>query len=126
MPLAKGSKNITIRVGLMPRLINKHQEEIRSKPHKTDRKLIGFVNDLLSDVLDKDEFLKHFAPYLSIIDIVDNILYIKDSKIKHSIEIYLKNGSLYCDYDKNFSCRHIHYAFAIPEIARLDLKRMSK
>jgi len=126
MPLAKGSKNITIRVGLMPRLMKKHLEDLQKKPSKTDPKLIGFVNDLLSDVIDKDEFLKCYAPFLSVIDIIDNIIYLKDAKLKHSIEIYLKNNQLFCEYDKGFNCKHIHYAFAIPEIARLDLKRISK
>ena len=126
MPLAKGSKNITIRVGLMPRLIHKHQEELKTKPNKTDPKLIGWVNDLLEDVIEKDEFLKLYAPFLTVIDIIDNIIYLRDAKLKRSVEVYLKHQQLYCEYDKNFNCKHIHYAFAIPEIAKLNLNHISK
>lgn len=110
----------------MPRLLRKHTEDLHRKPSKTDPKLIGYVNDLLSDVLDKDEFLKMYAPYLSVIDIIDNVIYLRDAKLKHSVEIYLKDQQLYCEYDKALDCKHIHYAFAIPEIARLDLNHFAK
>ena len=121
MPLAKGSKNITLRVGLTPRLQKKHREELRKRPNKTDKTLIGYTNDLLSDVLDKDDFLKMYAPYISVIEVVDNVLYLKDSKLDRTVEIYCKDNKLYCNTDKKFDCKHIHYAFAIPEIARLKL-----
>jgi hypothetical protein len=127
MPLAKGSKNITIRVGLMPRLLKKHQEALEKRPTNTDKKLIGFVNDLLTDVIDKDDFLRVYAPAISYINVYDNVLYLKDNKIKNKeIRIFLQKEELWCDHDRSSCCEHIRYAFAIPEIAKLNLKRTSR
>jgi hypothetical protein len=70
--------------------------------------------------------LKIYAPSLSIIGYDDNVLYIKDSKKDKGkfAEITLKNDKLYCNLDSEDEyCIHIRFAFAIPEVARLNLKK---
>jgi hypothetical protein len=52
MPLAKGSKNVTIRVGLMQRLEKNHKEDLQIRP-STEKTLIGYVNELIEEVLKK-------------------------------------------------------------------------
>lgn len=81
---------------------------------------------MLSDVLDKDDFLKMYAPYISVIEVVENILYLKGTKIDKTVKIYLKDNKLNCSVDSTFDCNHIHYAFAIQEIAPLKLNPVMK
>ena len=119
MTLAKGSKNITIRVGLLPRLQKKHREELQIRPSVTEKTLIGFVNELLSKVLDKEDFLTHYLPHISVIGMVDNILYLEDSKLNDTVQIFLKNGKLFCKIDESLSCAHVHYAMATTEVSSL-------
>lgn len=118
MPLAKGSKNITIRVGLMKRLENKHKDDLRTR-QSTDKTLIGYVNKIIEGVIEKDEFLKFYFPSISVIGILENKLYLRDKELGRSIGVYPINGKLYCDTDDTFECKHIHYIFALPEIAYL-------
>jgi hypothetical protein len=46
-------------------------------------------------------------------------LYIKDHKKNQIAEITLKNNQLYCSLDEKTDCVHVHYALALPELARL-------
>lgn len=120
MPLAKGSKNGTIRVGLLPKLEKKHKEQLLIRP-TTEKTLIGYVNELIASVLKKDEFLKIYFPGISAIGILDNKLYLRDKELDKSICVFPRNGKLYCDTDHTFECKHINYIFALPEIAYLKL-----
>jgi hypothetical protein len=113
-----------MRVSLVPRLEKRHSEELKKRPTQTKEDLGAFVNDLLTDVLDKDDFLRIYAPAISYNNVYDNILYLKDSRIKNKeIEVYLNKGELWCDHDKSSCCEHIRYAFAIPEVAKLNLRK---
>lgn len=125
MPTSPRSRTISLRVDLTEKLKNKHNQELKVKPTKTKEDFGGYVNDILSSVLEKDEFLKIYAPSISVIDIVGDVLYLKETKNGQpkTIEVYLKDSELYCESDNSFDCRHVKYAFAIPEVAKLNLKR---
>lgn len=123
MPRSDRSMIVTLRVGVTERITQKHAKELKNRPVDTNKDTGGYVNDLLEYILDKDEFLKVYAPSISLIGIQDNVIFLKDNNLKNNIiEIYLKDRELYCQYDKKQDCKHIKYAFAIPEIAKLNLK----
>lgn len=125
MPASPRSRTISLRVDLTEKLKNKHTQELRVKPTKTKEDFGGYVNDILSSVLEKDEFLKIYAPSISVIDIVGDVLYLRENKNGKSItvEIYLKNNELFCSKDGENNCIHVRYAFAIPEVAKMNLKK---
>jgi len=125
MPASPRSRTISLRVDLTEKLKNKHDKDLKIKPTKTKEDFGGYVNDLLSSVLEKDEFLKIYAPSINVIDIVDDVLYLRETKNgkPKTIEVYLKDTELYCVFDDSFDCRHVKYAFAIPEVAKLNLKK---
>src|SRR5690242_7032195 len=113
MPLAKGAQNITIRAEVFAKLKQKLVEKQQRNALDENKKIGSFVNDLLVDVLEKDEFLSVMMPYYSPIGIHDNVLFIRDEKNKKVAEIYLKDHMLYCDLDQTQDCEHIHFAYAI-------------
>lgn len=121
MPLAKGAQNVTIRAEVFAKIKQKFQEKQQRNALDENKKIGSFVNDLLVDVLEKDEFLSIMMPYYSPIGIHDNILFIRDERNKKVAEIYLKDHLLYCDLDKTQDCEHIHFAYAIPEVAKLNI-----
>lgn len=121
MPLAKGAQNITIRAEVFARLKQKLIEKQQRNALDENKKIGSFVNDLLIDVLEKDKFLSVMMPYYSPIGIHDNTLFIKDERNKKVAEIYLKDHTLYCDLDQTQDCEHIHFAYAIPEVAKLNI-----
>jgi hypothetical protein len=76
---------------------------------------------LLHDILEKDEFLRHYAPFLSEEGCSRETLYIKDFKEDKTAEIHFNNNRLYCSLCESFSCFHIQFAMATPRVAKLNV-----
>ena len=82
-----------------------------------------YINTVLLEAIERDKFLQTYAPFLSKIGFEDNILFVKDSKLGKTAEIYLRDRTLYCNVCESKDCLHIHYALALPEIAKLYLRK---
>ncbi len=82
-----------------------------------------YINTILLEAIERDKFLQAYAPSLSKLGYEDNILFIRDAKEGKTAEIYLRDRSLYCNVCESRDCVHIHYAIALPEIARIYLKK---
>jgi hypothetical protein len=102
-------------------ILNEVYDKIKSKydSEKTGISFVRWVSDYLLMNLEKDEFIRSYAPHLSKIGIHENRLIIKDTKKNQLAEIFLKDGQLYCSLDESTDCLHIHFALALPELARL-------
>jgi hypothetical protein len=124
MPSSKKARTLTLRVDLIPRLRAKW-EVTKTRDPKTNQEFGGFVNDLLNDILDKDEFLQRYAPMLSLEGYSYNCLYIKDARRRVTAEIYRHDNKIKCTLDNSFDCEHVHFALAIPEVAKLGLRKIS-
>lgn len=85
-----------------------------------------YINLVLKEAIERDEFLQVFAPSLLKVGYEGNVLFIKDSKLGKTAEVYLKDQTLYCNICNSRDCNHIHFALALPETARLYLRRPSK
>ena len=85
-----------------------------------------YINSILREALERDRFLQVFAPSLTKVGYEGNVLFVKDSKMGKTSEIYLREQTLYCSVCDSKDCIHIHYAIALPETAKLFLKRPSK
>ena len=82
-----------------------------------------YINSVLTESIERDKFLQSYAPFLSKVGYQDNILFIRDAKISKTAEIYLKDRGLYCGLCESKDCMHIHYAFVLPEVAKMFLKK---
>jgi hypothetical protein len=85
-----------------------------------------YINSVLKEAIDREKFLQAYAPFLLRVGYEGNVLFIKDSKMGKTAEIFLREQVLYCNLCESKDCTHIHYSLALPEIARLFLKRPSK
>jgi hypothetical protein len=83
-----------------------------------------YVNTVLLEAIERDRFLQLYAPSLSKVGYEDDTLFIRDAKLGKTAEIYLRDRSLYCNVCDSKDCAHIHYAFALPEMAKLYLHRL--
>jgi len=90
--------------------------------------LVKFVNDMLLLNIEKDRFLRAYAPKLSFNGIASDgsSLFIRDERLDRTAQVFLRDGHLYCDVDNRQDCEHIHFALALPEVARLNLKKPLK
>ena len=82
-----------------------------------------YINTLLTEAIERDKFLQTYAPFLSKIGFEDNILFVRDSKLGKTAEVYLRDRTLYCNVCDSKDCLHIHYALALPETAKLYLRK---
>lgn len=85
-----------------------------------------YINIILSEAIEHDKFLQTYAPFLSKVGYEENILFIKDSKKNKTAEVYLRDRALFCNLCEEKDCVHIHYALALPEVAKLYLNRPRK
>ena len=97
----------------------KTRYELEKGEKRTELSFVKWVSDYLLMNLEKDEFVKDYAPYLSKIGFQDNRLIIRDEKSNKITEVYLNNDKLYCILDESDDCVHIHYTLALPELGRL-------
>ena len=83
-----------------------------------------YINTVLMEAIERDKFLRSYAPSLSKVGYEDDILFIRDTKLGKTAEIYLRDRSLYCSVCESNDCVHIHYALALPEVAKLYICRL--
>jgi hypothetical protein len=83
-----------------------------------------YINTVLMEAIERDKFLRSYAPSLSKVGYEDDILFIGDTKLGKTAEIYLRDRSLYCNVYESKDCVHIHYALALPEVAKLYIRRL--
>jgi len=84
-----------------------------------------YINTVLVEAIERDKFLQTYAPFLSKIGFEENILFVRDSKLGKTAEVYLRDRTLYCNVCDSKDCPHIHYALALPETAKLYLRKPS-
>jgi hypothetical protein len=102
-------------------------KKLKDKAAEKGLDLQRYVNDSLEMGLNKDEFLKLYAPHLSKRDIIDNCLIIWDDLRKRAAEVWLREQKLVCDLCQKDDCIHVHFALALPEVAKLtDVNPASK
>jgi hypothetical protein len=82
-----------------------------------------YINTVLTEAIERDKFLQTYAPFLSKIGFEDNILFVRDAKLGKTAEVYLRDRTLYCNVCESKDCIHIHYALALPETAKLYLRK---
>ena len=85
-----------------------------------DISLIKWFSSFTLLNLEKDEFLKTYAPFLSKKSIDGNSVIMKDDKLNKLVEVTYKDGKFWCDHDEKDCCTHIHFALALPELAKLN------
>lgn len=86
----------------------------------------GYINSILKEAIERDKFLQAYAPFLHKVGFEGNVLFIKDSKLGKTAEIYLKDHTLYCSICESGDCVHIHYTLALPEVTRMYLRSPQK
>ena len=108
MPIKKGNKLVELRAEIVKGLTTVFQSGVRAAPDFTT-----FVNELLLDVLRKEEFLSKYKPFshLNYAGYHAGSIFIKDKQRKLVAEIILKDGLVFCDSpDSASDCDHARFA----------------
>jgi len=94
-------------------------EKIQKKAEEKKITLVDYVNDMLLLNVEKDDFLKEYAPFLNKIAVDGDTVILRDEKLKKIVEIIYKNNEFSCSVHEENDCIHIHFALALPEIAKI-------
>ncbi len=84
------------------------------------------INSVLKEAIDRERFLQAYAPYLLKAGCEESVLFIKDSKLGKTAEVYLRVQMLHCNICESRGCSHIHYVLGLPKATKLFLRRASK
>lgn len=118
MPNPRGYKNIPLHKEIVPKLERRWAIEREHFPGTSDT-FAGYVNDLLSSIIAKDDFIVSQWPGLSLDWYSYNRMGVKDVKAGKTAEITKHDHELYCSLDDKFDCKHIEYAKARLEIVKI-------
>lgn len=105
------------RIPIKETIFNKAQEYYTKS--KSEYAFSRWISEQLLMNLEKYEFLRIYAPYISLVGIHDNELFLKDEKEDRIIEVVLQDYRLYCRYCEKDDCMHVHYTLALPELGKL-------
>lgn len=104
-------------------------EKVKEASERKGKTVTDYVNETLMMNVERDNFLKLFAPHLSFEYASEYSIFIKDStidktaiiKIKwHKVEDLKKTGCyVYCETDDSDSCCHVKYALLLPDILKI-------
>jgi hypothetical protein len=108
-----GKKVVTVDI------LQDNYNKVKAKAIVKKMKVRQVVNDMIADALAKEEFIARVAPFLSIDSYQDNIITVKDVHQKVLIDVYYKEGDLWCEKDENNHCAHTKFVWMAPEIARM-------
>jgi hypothetical protein len=80
-----------------------------------------YINKILEQHLEKQEFLSKVVPDLSLdsLDYELNKVVIKDSRLGRLYNVYFRNFQMECESCRASDCLHTRYAFTLDDIYRL-------
>lgn len=95
----------------------------KEKAEERKMTIVQYINEQLAMNIERDKLLADIAPNLTKIHIATDHIILYDNKLKRSFTIIVKDSTLVCQEDESTDCEHTHYAWALPELTRLDIKR---
>lgn len=106
----------TVTINVYRTIYDKYKE-------KAERERFGlkeYMNDLLLNLLVKEEFINKLFGHIGFSSLADNDhLVLNDLKERRLIDIYLRNNELYCDFDKTACCAHTFFVWASPKMGKI-------
>ena len=60
-----------------------------------------------------------YKPEIETVQIISDIIILKDNIINRIVELKIKKGKIFCEFDKKDDCIHVGFAYSIPEVNKL-------
>jgi hypothetical protein len=124
LPLKNGNKLVELRKEIVKGLTKLYGGGSRTAPDFTT-----FVNELLQDIMRKEEFLSRYKPFshLTYAGYYQGSIFIKDNQKKLIAEIIFKDGLVYCNSpDSNTECEHARFAVSLIDVAKYSVCLQNK
>lgn len=83
-----------------------------------NKKLSSWVLEIILQAIEKDKWVKGYAPHLSYVGINKNGVLLRDRHLKDSIvEVKLLDNRLWCQICREKNCMHVYFTMARPELS---------
>lgn len=94
--------------------------KITKKSQEKNMSIRKFVNEILNKEIENDEFLKRVVPAITLIQITENDILLRDKSTKSVkiIQITIRNDMYWCDDHKSSNCQHIRYIMILPDCVK--------
>lgn len=117
MPSSEKTRNITIHVDLIDR-IDTHHIDYQIK-NKDAIRFSTYVNKLIEQALDREEFLARTAPNMTFVGVIEDVMHIRDEKKNRTFQVKKQGRRVKCLEDDDSCCDHAIYAMCSPEVTKL-------
>lgn len=112
-----GWKTVLLREEVVSRLERLKDQKQAGKPRKIA--LGAFIEDLIWPVIEGDELLRKYGPFLEEVAVEENKIFIKDNRIGELVELTFRDNVLFCNRDHSDNCVHIGFAWALPKVYKV-------
>lgn len=86
-----------------------------------DKKLSSWVLEIILQAIEKDKWVKGYAPHLSYVGINKNGVLLRDRHLKDSIvEVKLLDNRLWCQICREKNCMHVYFTMSRPELSLIQ------
>jgi len=119
-----GWRTVLLREEVVSRLEKVKEQKEAGKPRKIP--LGALIEDLIWPILESDELLRKYGPYLSEFSIDDDKIILRDNRINEIVELTFRNDVLYCGHDRSDNCVHIGFAWSIPKVYKVMIAHGQK
>lgn len=82
-----------------------------------------FLEDLISDYLDKLELSQKYEPILEEYLVEADRVFVKDNLNKQIVELNFREGKLFCLLDQDYKCVHVGFSWSDPRVVALIAQR---
>jgi len=117
-----GFKSYSIREDLYNSLQKKFEQEKSSLRKKGVTSFSAFLTYLMNQKFEST-LLKDHNPMLEKVKIVSNTIILKDNIKNRVVELKIKKGKIFCEFDKKTDCIHVGFVYSLPEIYEILEKK---
>jgi len=96
-----------------------HKEMLRKQGITT---FAGFVTMVLYEGFDEKNWLTE-SRQLTHFNVYEDHVTLFDKKLDHLVDVYFRNGKVFCTFDEAEDCDHVRFVFTIPKVVDMLTER---
>jgi|SRR3989304_1841342 len=94
-------------------------QKLRERAKHEKKSIAAYATQILASVMEADERLSRYAPFIEVIGFEGNSVILRDHKLDRIVEVYLHEKELSCYYDGSKDCLHVAFCHALPQVRKV-------
>lgn len=110
-----GFKSYLLKDKIYNKLQKRYDEEKEELKKQGVNSLSAFLTYLINKGVNEQIQEKKYRSEIEKINVISNMLILRDNMIDRIIELKIKNGEIFCEFDSTNECIHVGFAYSLPE-----------